>query len=113
MKTIEKITQDGDIQIFEIITSRNELRKIISEVFWDGLYSEYKTGIFEDPDTTVAYYDKDNQFHFYSEGEPTTKKINVAKIERLKIDNGSTTVIYGNVPIVQNGQYGDWEAELD
>lgn len=69
MKTIEKTTRDGDTQIFEVIESRKELQSFLRDLFWDSLYSQYKTGIWEDGDTSVDFYDKDGNYTGYREGD--------------------------------------------
>jgi hypothetical protein len=112
MKTIEKTTKDGDIQIFEIIETKKELKQWIRDTFWDSLYSEYKTGIWEDGDSSVSFYNKDGKYHGYFEGD-TVKRFNVANIEKLVSINSATTVIYGDVDIIYNEHYGDWETNLD
>ena len=111
MKTIEKTTEDGNIQIFEVIESRKELRKWIRDTFWDSIYSEYKTGIWEDNDSSVSVYDKDGKYYGFSYGD-TVKKFNVSNIVKLVSVNSMTTVIYGDVPIVYNEKYGDWEEDF-
>lgn len=117
MKTIEKLTTDGDTQIFEIITSRKELSEFFHDLLHEYIYSEYAKDwhpdrVFEDPDTTICYYNKDNQYTWISEGE-TVNRPNVANITKLLSTNGCTTVIYGDVPIVFNESYGDWEVNFD
>jgi hypothetical protein len=112
MKTIEKLTRDGDTQIFEIIESRKELASWLRDSLWDNLYSQFKEPVFYDPDTTIAYYDKTDKFYWIAEGE-AVKRPNVANISKLVSTNGSTVVIYGNVSILYNEHYGDWETALD
>ncbi|TCL35670.1 hypothetical protein EV210_111136 [Anaerospora hongkongensis] len=112
MKIIEKITRDGDTQIFEIIESRKELSSWLRDALWDNLYSQFKEPVFYDPDTTIAYYDRADKFHWVAEGE-TVKRPNVANISKLVSTNGGSTVVYGDVPIIYNDHYGDWETALD
>lgn len=114
MKTIEKITRDGDIQCFEIITSRKELASFMRDTLWDSVYSEYADNhrIYFDDDTNTYYYDKEGRFFSISAGD-TVKRPNIAKIEKLLQHNPGSTVIYGNVPIIYNERYGDWEADFD
>jgi len=112
MKTIEKINQYGDIQIFEIITSKKELHSWIRDTFWDSLYSQNKTGIWEDSDSSVNFYDKDGNYQGFFEGD-VVKRFNVNNIKKLVSNNAATTVIYGDVPIVYNEEYGDWEVAFD
>jgi hypothetical protein len=115
MKTVEKITRDGDIQTFEIITSRKELASFMHDTLWESYYSSYakdEGNIHTDADTSTFYYDKDGNFFSITEGDKV-KKPNISKIEKLLQHNGCTTVIYGNAPIVFNEHYGDWEVDFD
>jgi hypothetical protein len=113
MKTIEKITRDGDIQIFEIIESRKELAKHLRNILFENIYSEYADNkIFNDGDTTIGYYDKEGNFYWISEGEEV-KRPNISKIEKYLEHNAGTTVIYGDIEITYNEHYGDWETNLD
>jgi hypothetical protein len=117
MKTIEKVTRDGDTQIFEIITSRRELAEFLRNTLHEYIYSEYAKDwhpdrIFKDCDTTICYYDKDGKYKWISEGEKVNRP-NIANIEKMMSTNGSTIVIYGNVPIIFNDHYGDWEVDFD
>lgn len=112
MEIIEKVTRDGDTQIFEIITSKKELRGWVRDMFWDSLYSMFKTGIWEDCDSSVNIYDKDGRYHGYYEGDEV-KRFNIANIERMVSVNSYSTVIYGNVQIIYNEHYGDWETDFD
>ena len=117
MKTIEKLNADGDTQIFEIITSRKELADFFYNVLHEYIYSEYAKdwhpdAIFEDADTTICYYNKDGKYTWISEGDKVLRP-NVANISKFLSTNGSTTVIYGDVPIVYNEHYGDWEVNFD
>lgn len=112
METVEKITRDGDTQIFEIITSKKELREWIRLTFWDCLYSEYKTGIWEYDDDYVVFYDIYGKCHSFFTGDEV-KRFNIANIDKMVSGNDSTTVIYGNVPIVYNEHYGDWDVDFD
>lgn len=112
MKTIEKTTRDGDIQIFEIITSRKELKSFLRDLFFDSIYSEYKTGIWEDGDSSVDFYDKEGSYYGYREGDQV-KRPNVANITKLVSVNSGSTVIYGDIEIIYNEHYGDWETDLD
>lgn len=117
MKTIEKIARDGDTQIFEIITSRKELAEFLHNELHEYIYSEYAKDwhpdrVFDNPDTTICFYNKDGKFTWISEGE-TVNRPNLANIKKLLSTNGSTTVIYGDVPIIFNENYGDWEVDFD
>ena len=112
MKVIEKTTSDGDIQIFEIIESRKELRGWIRDAFWDSLYSQYRTGIWEDGDSNVVFYDKDGKCHCFYEGD-AVKRFNISNIDRLISGNDSTVVLYGNYTLEYNEHYGDWNAYID
>jgi ATP-dependent protease HslVU (ClpYQ) peptidase subunit len=117
MKVIEKITRDGDTQIFEVITSRKELAEFFRNELHEYIYSEYAKDwhpdrVFEDENTTVCYYNKDGKFVWISEGE-TVSRPNIANIEKMMSTNGSTIVIYGNAPVVYNEHYGDWEVKFD
>jgi len=112
MRIEERTTRDGDTQIFEIIENRRELRDWIRTTFCDSLYSEYRTGIWEDADSSVYFYDKDGRFHGFNEGDEV-RRFNVANIARMVSCNSATTVIYGDVRILQNEHYGDWETDLD
>jgi hypothetical protein len=116
MKTIEKITTDGDVQFFEIITSRKELNEFLHDHLNEYIYSEYAKEwhpdkVFKDEDTTICYYDKAGKFACISAGEKVNRP-NVSKIEKLLSTNGSTTVIYGDVSISFNERYGDWEVDF-
>jgi len=113
MKVIEKLTSDGDTQIFEILTSKKELKEWLRGTLCDSVYSKYyKDPIFNDPDTTIAYYDKDGSFHWIAEGEKV-KRPNISKIAKFIESNSGTTVIYGDVPIIYNEHYGDWEVDFE
>lgn len=112
MKTIEKITRDGDAQTFEIITSKKELAKWLKSALCDSIYGQYANNMHQDGDSTMYYYNKDGNFFSITEGA-TVKRPNVAKIEKLIQNNDSTTVIYGYAPIVYNEHYGDWEVDFD
>ena len=112
MKTIYKITSDGDTQIFEIITSRKELREWMRSTFWDSLYSQYKTGTWDNEDETVDWIDKDGNYWGTELGD-TVKRPNIANIKKMISSNDSTTVIYGDINIIYNERYGDWETDWD
>ena len=112
MKTLEKTTRDGDTQIFEIIENREELKSEIKSIFWDSLYSEYKTGVWADEDTSIVIVYKDGSIFGYSQGDEV-KRLNISSVAKLAYINPSSTVIYGDVKILQNERYGDWETELD
>ena len=112
MKVIEKITRDGDTQIFEIITSKKELREWLKMILCDSLYSQYKTGVWEDEDSSLSFYDKTGKYHGYYAGD-SVKRFNVSNIKKLVNNNSGSTVIYGKVPIVYNEHYGDWEIVFD
>lgn len=115
MKVVEKITRDGDTQIFEIIESRKELASWLRDELWESVYSGYAAdegNTHKDGDTTISYYNKDGSFVFISEGDKV-KRPNVSQIAKLIESNSGTTVIYGNVPIVYNEHYGDWETDFD
>jgi hypothetical protein len=112
IKTVEKITRDGDIQIFEIITTRKDLREFLRDLLWDGVYSSEPLGIWNDCDSSLHYYDTNGLYHGFSEGDPV-KRINHRTIDRLISDNGCTTVIFGDVQLIYNDRYGDWETALD
>ena len=53
MKTIKKITRDGDIQYFDIIESRKELKSWVKTLFYDSKYCDSPSGIWEDEDAFV------------------------------------------------------------
>lgn len=115
MKAIEKTNSYGDTQIFEILESRKELASYLRDAMWESVYSSYAAdegNLHRDGDTTIAYYNKDGSFVFVSEGDKV-KRPNVANIVKLVESNSATTVIYGNVPIVYNEHYGDWEINFD
>lgn len=111
MKTIEKTTRDGDIQIFEIITSRNELRSWFHTNLSDSLYSEYATGIWEDEDSSVDWCDRDGNY-WGTELGGEVKRPNLDFITKMVSNNCSTTVIYGDVEIIYNEYHGDWETNF-
>lgn len=117
MKTIEKVCRDGNTQIFEILTSRKELAEFLKDTLHEWIYSEYAKDwhpdrVFDDVDTTVCFYDSDGKFTWIAEGEIVSRP-NVSKIKRMMSTNGSTRVIYGDLEIVFNENYGDWEADFD
>lgn len=108
MKTIQKFTDDGYQQIFEIIESKKELHSWIRDHFWDSLYSEYKTNIYDDEDSSCCFWNKNGDCTCFFHGDKV-KKFNISKITKLISTNSSTTVIYGNVSIIKNEKYGDYE----
>ena len=112
MKNIEKITRDGDIQQFDIIENRKELRSWVRDIFWDSKYSEDATGVFEDEDSVVHYYDKSGNYHGFSAGD-AIKGLRISQISRFVWCNSCSEMVYGNVPIVYNEEAGYWEAVID
>jgi hypothetical protein len=116
IKVIEKINKDGDTQTFEIITSRKELADFLHTQLHEWIYSEYAKdwhpdSIFDDTDTTICYYDKNNKFTWISEGE-TVKRPNISNITKLLSTNGSGTIIYGDIDIVYDEKDDYWRAEI-
>ena len=110
MKTIEKITREGDTMIFEIIESRKELAGWMRDQLFDAVYSEYRTGTWNDDDSSIDCQYKDGTFWGTDFGD-SVKKPNISNIVKMISNNCSTTVIYGDIKIVQNEKYGDWEVE--
>ena len=111
MKTIEKVTREGNIQYFDIIESRKELRSWVKTLFYDSKYCDSPSGIWEDEDAAVNYYDKSGNYHgFYSGDE--VKGLRISQIDRFVYSNCSTEAIYGNVPIIFNEELGFWQPDL-
>lgn len=111
MKTIEKVTRDGDIQYFDIIESRKELKSWVKTLFYDSKYCDSPSGIWEDEDAAVNYYDKSGNYHGFYPGDEI-KGLRISQIDRFVYSNCSSEMIYGNVPIVYSEDYGDWRTEL-
>ena len=111
MKVIEKVTRDGDIQFFEIIESRKELGAILKDILWDSLYSQYKTGAWTDDDSSLYIEYKNGDFAHYCIGSQV-KRPNISNISKMQYNNPETTMIYGNIQIVQNDHYGDWDTDF-
>jgi hypothetical protein len=107
MEIIEKTTKDGDIQYFEILKSRKEL----SEWLHDNLFEAYQSGIFNDEDSSIVYYTKDSSCHIIEFGDKI-KHLNAANIAKFVHYGPNSTTIYGNIPIIQNAHYGDWEVDI-
>ena len=115
MRVIEKITEDGDIQGFEFIQSRKELATFLRDMLWESVYAPYardKGNIHTDPDTSYFWYDVDGKFYSIHEGDKVARP-NVARIKKFMQINSASVVIYGDVPIVKNEHYGDWDAQFD
>ena len=112
MHTIEKLTRDGDIMYFQVIESRKELSSFMRDWLWDSLYSQFKTGLWLDQDTSIDYQYKDNSWHGTEYGD-RVERPNIANIIRMISMNSGDIVIYGDVKIVYNEHYGDWQTEID
>ena len=109
MKTIEKTTKDGDVMFFEIIESRKELASWFRDQLWDALYSQYRTGTWDDEDSSIDWMDKDGTWRGTEYGEKPDRP-NIANIAKVYSMNSGSVVIYGKYNIIQNERYGDWEA---
>lgn len=106
MKQIEKITRDGDIQYFEVLTSRKELAERLNDNWWAINDNQWT-----DEDTAIHWYLKDGTYGCLMEGWPVPKKPAIAQIAQYIESNAATTAIYGKgLSIMQNEHYGDWEA---
>jgi hypothetical protein len=108
MKTIEKVTRDGDTQYFQNLT-----KKEMAETIRDLYSGAVEDGIYTDEDSSAVWYLKDGSSGFLSGGWEAPKKPAIAKIEKFVYYNAGDTQIWGKVPApVQNPRYGDWEIEL-
>jgi hypothetical protein len=101
MKKIE--TDNG--QIFEIIETKTELKSWIKDIV-----DPFNTGKWDYEDSGLSFYDKSGDCHAFITGDKLGK-IKSSDIVSLIENNDMTTVIYGNVEIVYNDHYEDWEAE--
>jgi hypothetical protein len=109
MKTIEKITRDGDIQYFEKLTNK-DLSWLLKCLFSENVDED---GLFNDEDSSAEWYLKDGSYGCLCFGWESPKKPAIDKIERFVYNNPATTAYRGKgIAIVQNEKYGDWEIEI-
>jgi hypothetical protein len=107
MKKIEKTTTDNDTMTFEVIETKTELKSFLKDLlcYFDD------NGLWIDEDNSLSFYDLDGNCHWFGLGEKF-EKLNVysSKIVSMIEINDNTTIVYGDVEIVQNEKYGDWQA---
>jgi hypothetical protein len=107
MKTIEKVTRDGDPQYFQRLT-RKEMADCLRDLYAGAVVD----GIYTDEDSSAVWYLKDGSSDCLTGGWEAPKKPAIAKIEKFVYDNAGDTQIFGKVSDpVQNPRYGDWEIE--
>lgn len=105
MNVIEKTTEDGNVQYFEIISSKKELKS------WFGLFDWSNDGTWYDDDTSVSFEMKDGSHINFFYGDKK-RKINFANVSKMVCNGPNSTTIYGNIEIEYNLKYGDYEVTI-
>lgn len=105
MKIIEKITNDGNVQYFEIIESRKELKS------WFNLFDWSEKGTWFDDDTSISFQFKNGGYVHFFYGDKK-QRINFANVSKMVCHGANSTSIYGNVEILKNDHYGDFEVNF-
>jgi len=101
MQIITKLANDGAEQRFVKLTTRKELKQFLKDF-------DFHSGEWTDEDTTVSWYDQNGKFYHIESGERIPRH-NKAKIKKLLEVGDWGCTFYGDVEVIFNENYGDWE----